>query len=85
MVSWNLKFSKPHVYTHFHLHKLKITQYMLIRKLFITSCIISKWQTELQIEHKVCLIPNLVKIGSHSRKIKSSLKMPEAGLMEHIE
>ena len=28
----------------------------------ITPCVISKWQMEMQVEHKVCLIPGLLKI-----------------------
>lgn len=78
--SWSLEFNgityllKPHVNTYFHLPKLKITKYGLIGKLCITSYIISKWQTEMQIEHTVYLIPNLVKISSHSRNLKLKLK-----------
>ena len=28
----------------------------------VTTYVISKWQMEIQVEHKVCLIPGLLKI-----------------------
>lgn len=54
---------------HFCLHTLKIPE-RVDWETVISACVFSKWQTEVQIEHKGWLISNLVKTKFHLRKQK---------------